>query len=1079
MRSMNSPVVRFSIAVGPLLMACVLFAAASSLAAAEPGSLERIEVYPRTVLLSSRRSYSQTVVTMFTADGDSQDLTDRAEFTIRDQSVATADGARIVPVKDGTTILDVGFGSFRKSVLVTVSHQNLPDPVSFRSEVLAVLTRQGCNAGSCHGSPKGKNGFSLSLMGYSAELDEEALIQGGLARRTNPIEPFESLLLKKPMLRIPHVGGKRLRKSDTAFQILHNWIAEGATNDPPGSPICEGIIVAPHDTRVLQLPEGEQQLSVQARFSDGTMRDVTRIATYTSSDKDVVTCSAHGVVYGHERGFGAVMVRYLSHVESVYFTVMEDIEGFHWNDPSSNNYIDELVHARLRQLQYVPSGLADDTTFVRRIYLDLTGLLPTPVQARIFLSDVSDDTRVRLIDQLLESTEFARFWANKTADVMRLNKQNLPDGRAELFAGWLRSSWKNNQPFNEFTEALLTASGDTKTTAPANYFFAVPQPEDLTETTAQLFMGSRIGCAKCHNHPFENWTQDDYYRIAAVFVRTKNKAGMIVLNDEGEARNPQTGEMMTPWGAEHSSDPAGTLNNDRRATFTKWLTDRKNPFFSRVEVNRIWFHLMGRGIVEPIDDVRSSNPPSNPELLDALAVDFQRNVYDRRHIIRTICNSRTYQRSAATVSLNGDDTTFFSHYLARQLSAEQLQDAIGFVSKTIGPTNTIADNLQQSSAELEARLEALPGDYSQWETGIATQLAGIDCWQGTWRTTDSFGVNSFDEAVEAKHGPEVDLNVSWESTWKKGKKKWRKQPVWIDGAQHVTLSGGAGPRYIARRIYATKPGQAKVTFGTTGGVKIWLNREMIHDDPTDRPIKSDNQRLTFELAAGINTLLIKTINSSMLWGFQYELVTFEETPPKTLKVTLDAAGELTATTRGLQVNRSDTLSIDVDIAELVVIPADSRTQKQAAKLVWFQETTNPQVAKLRNQVARLTDWLDYQTLRTWPQMDSQFLSAFGQPARESPCACERRSEPTIDQSLQMLNGDLVREHTAQGARHYSRNPDNHQMLTDIYFAALMRPPREQEEAAALTWLEKHPDREAAVADILWAVINTREFQFQH
>jgi hypothetical protein len=448
----------------------------------------------------------------------------------------------------------------------------------------------------------------------------------------------------------------------------------------------------------LHRPHADQQLSVIAHFSDGSTRDVTSIATYDTSHKETVEVESSGLVRGRTRGQAAITVRYLEHLSSVYFTIVEDVEGFVWNDPPENNYVDQHVHAKVRQLQYRPSGLCSDEVFLRRVYLDLTGLLPPIERARAFLADESQEKRAALIDELLASEEHARCWSQKIADLMRVNAENLKGGRAELFSNWIYEACRDNVPADEFARRVLLASGNTLEHPAANYFQAVGPPEDLAETTSQIFMGSRIGCAKCHNHPFENWTQNDYYRISAVFRRVESKDNIIQLATTGEMTNPSTGQVMQPWGS--LADQVADETTDRRIAFANWLTGADNPFVARVEVNRIWSHLIGRGIVEPIDDFRSSNPPSNAELLDALANDLIGSGYDRRHIIRAICNSRTYQRSVETSSFNETDEQLFSHARIRLLAAEQVQDAVALVTGALEHPATSGDRTKFATQRL-------------------------------------------------------------------------------------------------------------------------------------------------------------------------------------------------------------------------------------------------------------------------------------------------------------------------------------------------------------------------------------------
>ena len=641
---------------------------------------------------------------MTTDGGMSHDITRDAAYQISNPRVAAIQNGRIVPKGNGSARVTVLYHGASFSVPVAVSNFTRPDPVRFKFETLAVLTKQGCATGSCHGSPHGKGGFSLSLYGYDPNIDKITLTRDGFNRRINALEPTDSLMLKKPLLEIPHVGGKRLRHADAGYALLKNWIYEGANTDLPAVN-CSKIVVYPNTSRVLHAPFMKQQISVLASFTDGAVRDVSAIATYDTSNADVATVDADGLVTGHSRGQAAVSVRYLDKLQSVYFTIVEDVPSFKWQPVPETNFIDKLADAKLRQLQYLPSGPCDDATFLRRVSLDLTGLLPVSAKPRAFLSDKSPGKRAKLVDELLAGEEYAHFQAIKKGDLMRLTPARLKVGRAELFGAWLVDAFRKNMPYNEFARALLTSQGDTEKVPAANYFLAIPDLQERTEMTAQLFMGTRIECARCHNHPFEAWTMRDYYSISAVFARTQadEKTGMVRLASAGEAHHPTTGEAMAPYGMNPAEKDSPA---DRREVFATWLTGPDNPYFARVEVNRMWADLFGRGIVEPVDDFRSSNPPANVGLLDALAQEFQRSGYDRKHILRLICNSQTYQRGSATNKFNDTDALLFSHTRIRLLTAEQLKDAIGYATKTLAPPSAEDSRLNDLKQKLAQELAA-------------------------------------------------------------------------------------------------------------------------------------------------------------------------------------------------------------------------------------------------------------------------------------------------------------------------------------------------------------------------------------
>jgi hypothetical protein len=645
------------------------------------GKPERIEVFPEAVRLAGPRQQAQLVVTGYYADGSLQDLTRAARYSSGDAQIAAIDGSIVLPRGDGSTDVTIRAAGQEVQVPVSVENYDQPEPVSFRHGTLVALSKQGCNAGACHGAPSGKGGFRMSLRAFDPPLDRLTLIREEFGRRTNPLDPEASLLLAKPMMRVPHGGGLKLTREEPAYTILRDWIAEGCRPDPEDAPQCVRLEIYPPTGRVLKRPAHTQQLCVRAHFDDGTVRDVTPLAVYSSSDEDVATITPGGLVVGQKRGQAAVMIRYLDHIDTAYFTFVSDVKGFAWKAPPAANYVDELVNEKLKQLKYLPSETCDDEEFLRRVYLDVIGILPTLEQTQAFLADKSDDKRTRLIDQLLERPEFARFWALKWGDLLRMTAGQVGDEGVYKYHRWVERAFAENMPYDQFAAELLSASGSTLANPPANFYRTSSDANDCVETVSQIFLGARLQCAKCHNHPFERWTQDNYYGLAAFFNRVqrskapRNDELIIWSAGKGEVTQPRTGQKMKPWlPLEGETEPSA--NEDRRKTFVRWLTRPGNAFLAKVEVNRIWGELMGRGIVEPVDDFRDSNPPSNAALLDALAKDFEESGFDRKHILRTILNSRTYQASSRTNEFNRDDTKYFSHYEPRLLTAEQLLDAI-------------------------------------------------------------------------------------------------------------------------------------------------------------------------------------------------------------------------------------------------------------------------------------------------------------------------------------------------------------------------------------------------------------------
>ncbi|MEK6236189.1 MAG: DUF1549 domain-containing protein, partial [Planctomycetales bacterium] len=492
-------------------------------------------------------------------------------------------------------------------------------------------------------------------------------------------------------------------------EVLREWIREGALSDHNEARRCVGIEVFPRASRVLHFPRAEQQLRVTATYSDGSRKDVTALASYSTSEPRVASAAPNGLVTGRDRGEAALVVRYLDHVESTRLTFVREIPGFAWNDPDSSGYIDRLVHEKLKTLQYLPSEICRDEVFLRRVYLDATGLLPPADVAERFLDDESPDKRPRLIDRLLDSPEYARFWALKMSDRLQVNPQLLPQGGDRRYGDWILQTVKDNMPFDQFARELLTASGKASVVPAVHYFSIAPNTDVVTETTSQLFLGSRLQCAKCHNHPFEKWTQDDYYSISAAFAQVQRKnatAGNkkvmeVALGAKMKITHPVKGHEMAPWPPTEKPMETG----DRRRRFADWLTRPGNPYFAKVEVNRIWAEVMGRGLVEPVDDFRSSNPPTNSPLLNALAEDFENSEFDRKHVLRTILNSRVYQRSSLPNDFNKDEERLGSRNVPRLLVAEQLLDAIVRVSDPLENDRRAKEQLTKLQEQRDALIE--------------------------------------------------------------------------------------------------------------------------------------------------------------------------------------------------------------------------------------------------------------------------------------------------------------------------------------------------------------------------------------
>jgi hypothetical protein len=664
---------------------------------------EELNVYPPEVVLADAQSRQQLVVTGISPQQTARDWTQLARVSSSDPHVAEVRGGVVFPVSDGQTELLVEIGSVRRTIPVRVSNTAKERKIEFETEVLVALSKQGCNSGACHGSPSGKGGFRLSLRAFDKQLDQLTLIREDFGRRVNPLEPERSLLLLKPLMKVAHGGGKQLHPGDAAYKILHDWIDGGATADPVDAPRVVRLEVYPDQKQVLSLKDGGQQLAVTAHYADGRRCDVTHLVAYETSEAAIATVDEQGFVTPYKRGEVAILVRFLEHIESVPLMFVESVDGFEWKSPPPHNYVDRLVNAKLQQLQYLPAETCSDDEFLRRVSLDLLGILPTVEESTAFLADSSQDKRQRLIDAWLQREEFAKFWSLKWGDLLRMTNKLVGDSGVYKYHRWVEKALHENMPYDEFARQLLTASGSTLVNPPANFYRTSTDMNECVETISQVFLGARLQCAKCHNHPFERWTQDNYYGLGAFFNRVERRntarpGEMFVYTSvSGEVTQPRTGEVMSPWLPQQGTVIADQ-QTDRRLAFAEWLVNPNNPYFARIEANRIWSQLFTRGIVDPIDDFRDSNPPSNAPLLDALAKDFVDSGYDRKHLLRSILNSRTYQASYQTTPFNRDDSKYFSHQEPRMLGAEQLLDAINCtlaLEQTFGsqPAGTLATQL--------------------------------------------------------------------------------------------------------------------------------------------------------------------------------------------------------------------------------------------------------------------------------------------------------------------------------------------------------------------------------------------------
>jgi hypothetical protein len=672
-----------------LLAAALLGALVVSVAvtrANAPDPAGDLAILPGEIVLRGQGSHQQLLVEAREGSAYVGDRTASCTFASSNPNVASIDAnGMVTAVGDGRAIVTARHGDRSVTAVVVVERAFAPYAPTFRNHVIPVLTKAGCNSGPCHGALAGKNGFKLTLRGYDPEVDYLTLTRQAAARRIDKVEPARSLMLLKPTLAVSHGGGKRFVPGSPEYRVLSQWIASGTPAPADWDPVLTRLEVFPAAARLK--PGDTQPIVVRAHFSDGHAEDVTRWAKFASSEGAVATVGDEGVVKVEGAGETAVSAWYLSQLVTARITspFPNRIDPAVYARAPRANFVDALVLTKLEELNIDPSPLASDAEFLRRVYLDAAGILPTPDEVRSFLADTRPDKRSRAIEALLERPEFADYWAYKWSDLLLVSSRRLASNAMWAYYNWIRESVAANKPWDRMAREIVTASGNTLSNGAANYYVLHKDPIDVSENVAMTFMGFSITCARCHNHPLEKWTQKDYYRMANLFSRVAVKNGsergdlIVYPARTGDINHPRLNVPLAPRPLDGPELPLDSPA-DRRAFFADWLVSPENPFFARSLVNRVWRNFMGRGLVEAVDDIRDANPASNPALLTALTRDFVAHGFDVKHLARTIMSSTMYQLTSAPTATNGADLKYHSHYIARRLPAEVMLDAIGQVT---------------------------------------------------------------------------------------------------------------------------------------------------------------------------------------------------------------------------------------------------------------------------------------------------------------------------------------------------------------------------------------------------------------
>ncbi|HLN28882.1 MAG TPA: DUF1549 and DUF1553 domain-containing protein [Gemmataceae bacterium] len=663
-----------------------LSAFGSTLAGADAPALTAVEVFPPDIHIYTSRARQSFVVKATYADGITREVTGQAKITFANPALVKLDKNVIYPVADGATQMTVGFEGKTVALPVHIKDAKVDRAISFKLDVMPVFMKAGCNVGGCHGAARGKDGFRLSLFGYDPDGDHYRLTREFNGRRINLALPHDSLILEKGAGRVAHTGGKRFGEDSELYQTVLRWLEAGTPQDPSSVPTAIALEMYPRNA-VLDGKGATQRMVVRARYADGTERDVTPLAVFLSNNDTSATISPEGVVTAGDRGEAFVMARFATFTVGAQVIVLPKGLQFTFPKVPENNYIDTLVHNKLKKLRIIPSEVCTDETFLRRVFVDIVGALPTVEEYQRFMNSKAPNKRELLVDELLGRKEFVELWVMKWAELLQIKSSNQVSYKAMLlYYNWLQDKLAKNVPMDQMVQELLACKGGTFKYPATNYYQNETDTLKVAENVAQVFMGMRIQCAQCHNHPFDRWTMNDYYGFAAFFSQigrkgTDDPREIVVFNSGGgEVTHPVGGRVMKPkflGGAE-----PGAAGKDRREVLAKWLASPDNPYFATNLANIVWAHFFGSGIIHEVDDVRISNPASNPELLQELGKRFTEYKYDFKKLVKDICTSRTYQLAPETNESNQGDTRNFAHGTIRRIRAETFLDCISEVTET-------------------------------------------------------------------------------------------------------------------------------------------------------------------------------------------------------------------------------------------------------------------------------------------------------------------------------------------------------------------------------------------------------------